>query len=109
MNSRIIANGILRALGIITGIVAVLYLFNKIQSLLIYVVIALILSLIARPFIRFLRFKLKLPNVLAVVITMVVFLATVMGIISTEVKGSSHTHTDKRGSLILKDFRTIIN
>lgn len=82
MNSRIIANGILRALGIITGIVAILYLFNKISSLLIYVVIAMILSLIARPFIRFLRFKLKLPNVLAVVITMVVFMATILGIIS---------------------------
>lgn len=82
MNSKIIANGILRALAIITGIVLLLYFLYKIQSVIIYLIIAVVLSLIARPFLRFLRYRLKLPNIMAVIITMSLFLLVLFGIIS---------------------------
>ena len=58
MNSKIIANGILRALGILLGVFLLCYFLNAIQSVIIYIIIAGILSLIARPIILFLRNKL---------------------------------------------------
>jgi predicted PurR-regulated permease PerM len=82
MNARIIANGILRALGFIVGILLFLFFLYKIQSVLIYLVIATVLSLIARPILSFFKNRLKLPNTLAVVITMVLFLTVISGVVS---------------------------
>lgn len=82
MNSRILANGILRALAVIAGIALLLFFLYKIQSVIVYVVIAAVLSLIGRPIIIFLRRKLKFKNTLAVVFTMVLMIAMVIGLIS---------------------------
>ncbi|MEZ4840824.1 MAG: AI-2E family transporter [Flavobacteriaceae bacterium] len=82
MNSKIIANGILRALAILTGVALLLYFLYKIQSVIVYIIIAAVLSLIARPLILFLRRKLKFPNTLAVVVTMLLFLGFIGGLIS---------------------------
>lgn len=82
MNSKIIANGILRALAIIIGVALLLYFFYLIQSVIVYIIIAAVLSLIARPVILFLRNKLKFPNTLAVVVTMILFLTLTFGLIS---------------------------
>ena len=46
MNTKIISNGILRALGILVGIAFFLFFLYTIQSVIIYVIIAGILSLI---------------------------------------------------------------
>ncbi|PQJ80848.1 AI-2E family transporter [Polaribacter porphyrae] len=81
MNSKTIANGILRALGILVAIFAVGYFLHAIQSVIIYIIIAGILSLIARPIIIFLRRKLKFPNTLAVVTTMALMLGLLTGLI----------------------------
>ena len=70
MTSKILANGILRALAILLGIFLLSYFLYAIQSVIIYIIIAGILSLIARPIILFLRGKLKFPNTIAVVFTM---------------------------------------
>jgi predicted PurR-regulated permease PerM len=82
MNARIIANGILRALAIIVGILLFLFFLYKIQSVLIYLVIATVLSLIARPILSFFKNRLKLPNILAVIITMTLFLLVIFGVVS---------------------------
>ena len=82
MNSKIIANGILRALAIILGVGLFLYFLYQIKSVIIYIVIAAVLSLIGRPIIRFLKRKLKFPNTIAVVSTMVLFLGMLFGLIS---------------------------
>jgi len=82
MNSKVIANGILRALAILLGIALLIFFLHKIQSVIIYVIIAAILSLIGRPIIRFLKYKLKFPNTLAVVSTMVLILGMLFGLIS---------------------------
>jgi predicted PurR-regulated permease PerM len=74
MTSKTISNGILRATTIILGVVLLLYFLFKIQSVIVYIVIAAIVSLIARPFIKFLRIRLKLPNTIAVVTTMILML-----------------------------------
>ena len=81
MTSKILANGILRALGILLGIFLLGYFLYEIQSVIIYIIIAGILSLIARPIIIFLRRKLKFPNTIAVVFTMVLMLGLLTGLI----------------------------
>jgi predicted PurR-regulated permease PerM len=81
MTAKILANGILRALGILLGIFLLGYFLYAIQSVIIYIIIAGILSLIARPIIIFLRKKLKFPNTIAVVFTMVLMLGFLTGLI----------------------------
>jgi predicted PurR-regulated permease PerM len=81
MNSKTIANGILRALGIIVGVLLLLYLLYTIQSVIVYIIIAGVLSLIARPIILFLRKKLKFPNTIAVVFAMALMLGLLTGLI----------------------------
>ena len=82
MNSKTISNGILRAIAIILGITLLLYFLFKIKSVIVYVIIAAVLSLIGRPIIRFLKRKLKFPNTLAVASTMILFLGMLFGLIS---------------------------
>lgn len=81
MTSKTIANGILRALGIILSIFLLGFFLFKIQSVIVYIIIAGILSLIARPIIIFLRRKFKFPNTLAVVFTMFLMLSLFTGLI----------------------------
>lgn len=82
MHSKIIANGILRALWVVVSILLLLFFLYKIQSVLIYLIIATVLSLVASPMLRFLKERLKFPNILAVIITMSFFLMVILGIIS---------------------------
>lgn len=82
MNSKIIANGILRAIGILLIVALILFLIYKIKSVIIYVAISTVLAIIASPLLTFLKVKLKVPNTIAVVITMVVFTSLLFGIIS---------------------------
>jgi predicted PurR-regulated permease PerM len=80
MNSKLISNGILRAIAVLTAIVVLGYFLLLIQSVLIYIIIAAIIALIAKPMILFLRKKLKFPNTLAVISTMVLFVGLILGI-----------------------------
>ena len=74
MNSKTITNGIIKALGIVLGIILLGYFLYTIKSVIIFIIIAGILSLIARPSILFLRKKLKIPNTIAVILTMFLML-----------------------------------
>lgn len=80
INSKSIAYGILRALLIIGGIFVLLWFLWKIQSVILYIGIAAVTSLIGRPIVLFLRDRLKFPNVLAVIITMFLILAVITGV-----------------------------
>lgn len=80
MNSRSISNGILRAVAIILGIALVLYFLYQIQSVIGYVAIAAVISLIGRPIVLFLERKLKFKNTIAVIVTMVVLLGLFIGL-----------------------------
>jgi len=81
MNSKIITNGILKALTIVVGILFLGSFLFAIRSVIIYIVIAGILSLVARPIIVFLRKKLKFPNTIAVIFTMFLMLGILSGLI----------------------------
>ncbi|MDN3493255.1 AI-2E family transporter [Winogradskyella bathintestinalis] len=81
MNSKIIANGILRAIGIILAIALVFFFLYKIQSVIVYIAIAAVVSLIGRPIILFLRRHLNFSNTIAVVVTMTLLLGLLAGLI----------------------------
>ena len=81
MNSKTISNGILRALGIILGIALLGFFLYKVKSVLVYIIIAAVIALIARPLIIFLRRKLKFPNTLAVITSMTIFILLLLGLI----------------------------
>lgn len=81
MKAQEIANGILRALGIIIGIALLLFFLYEIQSVIIYIAIAAVIALIGRPIVIFLRQRLHLPNQLAVVTVLLLVLAVFVGLI----------------------------
>ncbi|OUR91820.1 AI-2E family transporter [Flavobacteriales bacterium 34_180_T64] len=81
MNSKIISSGILRAIGILLGVFILLYFLYKIQSVIIYIAIAAVVSLIGRPIILFLRRRLKFNNTLAVIATMTLLIGLLIGLI----------------------------
>ena len=99
-NSKIIANGILRALGILLGIALVLVFLYKIQSVIVYIAIAAVISLVGRPIVLFLRRKLKFNNTVAVVVTMLVFIGLLAGLIGMFIP----LITDQGKNLALLDF-----
>jgi len=81
MNSKSISNGILRAIGVILGIALLLYFLFKIKSVIVYIAIASVISLIGRPIVLFLRQKFKFKNTLAVITTMILFLILIIGLV----------------------------
>ncbi|MDG1715444.1 AI-2E family transporter [Lacinutrix sp.] len=81
MNSNTISNGILKSLGIILGIFLLLFFLYKIQSIIVYISIAAVISLIGRPIVLFLRRRLKFRNTIAVIVTMVILIGLLIGLI----------------------------
>ena len=82
ISSKTIAKGILRAIGVLVSIALILFLLYKIKTVIVYIAIAAVLSLIAKPFVGFLHLRLKFPRILAVVTTMFVFIMIITGLIS---------------------------
>ncbi|MEC4005143.1 AI-2E family transporter [Flavobacterium sp. SUN052] len=81
ITSKIIANGILRAIGVLTLIGVFLYFIYQIQTVLVYLIASIILCLIANPIVEFLKRKLKFSNTLAVITTLIFFFFTIIGIV----------------------------
>jgi predicted PurR-regulated permease PerM len=82
MTSRTIALGILKAVGALSLICLFLYFIYQIQTVLIYITIAVIFSMIANPVVEILRKKLKFSNSLAVVVTLLIFILLLLGLVS---------------------------
>lgn len=81
INSKIIGNGIVRGVLILAGIVLLLYVLYLIQSVLIYLIVSLILTLIGIPIIAFLRKRLKFNNIFATITTLLVFVLIIAGFV----------------------------
>lgn len=82
INSNYITNGILKAIASIVLVLLGLFFIYKIQTVLIYLLVAVIFAMIANPIVEFLRKKLKFPNIVAVVITLFFFFLLLVGLIS---------------------------
>ena len=81
MTSKIIANGILRAIGTLILIALSLFIFYKISTVIIYLIISIVFTLIASPIVKFLKRKFKFKNTLAVATTLFFFVLLFVGFI----------------------------
>lgn len=74
--SKAITLGILRALAVMVGIVILLWFLFEIQALILYIGLALVLSLIGRPVVLFLKRRLRFGNTFASIITLLLMIGT---------------------------------
>ena len=82
MNSKIVSEGILRAVGILISIALVLWFLYEVRSVIAYITIAAVTALIGRPIVVFLRQKLRFKNTLAVIATMLLLMGFLAGIVA---------------------------
>lgn len=81
ITSKIIANGILRAVAFLVLAAVSLYLLYLIQSVLIYLIVALILTLIGNPILDFFKKRLKFSHTIATIATLSIFILFLIGFI----------------------------
>lgn len=81
ISSNAITSGILKAIGTLVLICGSLYFIYQIQTVLIYLIIAVILAMIANPIVEFLKRRLKFSNTLAVITTLLIFLFLVFSLL----------------------------
>ena len=81
ITSKIIANGILRAVSILVLAALLVYFLYQIQSVLIYLVVSLILTLIGNPILDFFKKRLKFSHSIATIVTLFIFILIISGFI----------------------------
>lgn len=81
INSKTIALGIVKGVGIIVLAALALYFLYLIQSVIIYLVVSLILTLIGNPILDFLKHRLKFNHLFATITTLLFFLLIITGLI----------------------------
>lgn len=82
MSPKIISKGILRAIATIFGICVLFYFLYAIRSILLYIAIAAVIALIGRPMVYFFQKTLKIPNKLAVTLTLLLIFGFLTGVIA---------------------------
>lgn len=81
MNSNEISKGILKALASLIGVSILLLFIYEIRSVIVYIIISAVLSLIGLPIVRFLRKRLKFNNTIATIVTILVLTGLFFGLI----------------------------
>jgi predicted PurR-regulated permease PerM len=79
MNSNELSKGILKTIVILLCVALTIFLLYKLSTVLIYIIVSIVFSLIANPIVLFLKNKLKFKNTIAVISTLFIFLAIVTG------------------------------
>lgn len=81
ITSKTISNGILRALltVVVTGLI--LLFFYQIHTVLTYLVVSLILTMIGRPILSFFKKRLKFNHIFATIATIFIFISIILGFI----------------------------
>ena len=81
MTSKEISYGIVKAVGILVATSIAIFFLYKISTVIIYCIIAIVISLLLNPLVLFLRRKLKFNNTLAVITSLLVALLLISGFI----------------------------
>ena len=81
ITSKIIANGILRAIGILILAALLLYFLYQIQNVLIYLLVSLILTLIGIPILDFFKKRLKFKHTIASITVLIIYILIILGFI----------------------------
>ncbi|MCG2419113.1 AI-2E family transporter [Aequorivita sp. F47161] len=80
--AKAITLGILRALGVLVGIILLFWFLYEIQALILFIGLALVLSLIGRPVVLFLKNRLKFGNTSASVLTLLLIICAFSLVVS---------------------------
>ena len=80
--SKEIAYGILRALGIVGGIVLLLWFIYKIQAVIAFIAIAAVISLVGRPIVTFLKERFKFGDAAAAISTILLVILVITGVLA---------------------------
>lgn len=81
VNSKAITTGIVKAVGIIVLAALALYFLYLIQSVIVYLAVALVLTLIGSPMVEFFKNKLKFNHLFATITTLIIFFIVIIGLI----------------------------
>lgn len=81
MTSKEISYGIVKAVGILVATSIAIFFLYKISTVIIYCILAIVISLLLNPLVLFLRRKLKFNNTLAVITSLLVALLLISGFI----------------------------
>jgi len=81
MNAKEISNGIVSAVVKLALITLLLFFMYQVQSVFVYLLVALVISLIGSPIMNFLKKRLKFRHTLAVVTTMIIFILIAVSLI----------------------------
>jgi predicted PurR-regulated permease PerM len=81
ITSKIIATGIIRAIGFLLLAAVSLYFIYLIQSIIIYLVVSLILTLIGNPILDFFKKRLKFKHTLATIATLFIYVLFIAGFV----------------------------
>ncbi|MDR6844455.1 AI-2E family transporter [Flavobacterium granuli] len=81
ITSKIIANGILRAISTLILAALLLYFLYQIQNVLIYLLVSLILALIGLPVLDFFKKKLKFKHTFASITVLMIYILIMLGFI----------------------------
>ncbi len=68
--AKAITLGILKAIAVLSGVIILFWFFYQIRELFLFLGLALVVSLIGRPIMVFLKSRLRFPNTLATVVTL---------------------------------------
>jgi predicted PurR-regulated permease PerM len=79
ITSKIIANGILKAISILLLASLLLYFLYQIQNVLIYIVTSLILTLIGIPILDFFKKRLKFKHTIATIVVLSIYIFMILG------------------------------
>jgi len=80
MMSQEITKGILKAVAIIFGFLVLAWFIYKIQSVLVYLALSGVITLIGRPVVLFLKNKMRFKNLMAVIVTMLLIFGVFIGL-----------------------------
>lgn len=81
MTSKEISYGIVKAVGILVATSIAIFFLYKISTVIIYCILAIVISLLLNPLVLFLRRKLKFNNTLAVITSLLIALLLISGFI----------------------------
>lgn len=74
--SKAISLGILKAIAVLAGVVLLFWFLFEIRAVILFIAIALVISLIGRPIVIFLRRKMRMNNVLSALVTLLLILGS---------------------------------
>lgn len=81
MTSKVLALGIVKAVGILLASSLILFFLYQISTVIIYCIIAIVISLLLIPLVSFLKTKLKFKNTLAVITALLITFLIISGFV----------------------------